>query len=98
MIFIIYLPKGRGGRGVTQRWGLGEIFGRFFGFVALYVLYRYDFYYISALIRWSWWSNFVELMVYISLQLYILLHLDSCILGSQLIVSRPLRYEGQSIW
>ena len=26
---------------------------------------------------------FVELMVYISLQLYILLHLDSCILGSR---------------
>ena len=36
-----------------------------FGFVALYVLYRYDFYYISLLIRWSWWSNFVELMLYI---------------------------------
>ena len=26
---------------------------------------------------------FVELIVYISLQLYILLHLDSCILGSR---------------
>ena len=26
---------------------------------------------------------FVELMIYISLQLYILLHLDSCILGSR---------------
>ena len=65
MIFIIYLPKGRGGRGVTQRWGLGEIFGRFFGFVALYVLYRYDFYYISALIRllaidfWGWIMKYI---------------------------------------